>query len=445
MICVVFYLIFVLFYCLYRHRSTIFTIILLILVYYLLDKLWVILQGLWENELVVFGVIFLPFTIYACYLYIKKLNIGLKQDSEKNGSVAEQLCLHDSSDVQCNPVAELYSPNLILSMNPSSNNSEVNLCSVTSSQLAIAEKNCFVEFNKDHNLGASTNMFYYPSSTLLEQGGLPFPFIHLRDGVETRDFINSSTTSFLVGKGQSGEAIVEDMQLLSHLLVVGTTGSGKSSFLHSLIISSLFKCTPDEIRFILVDTKVVEFAPYNSIPHLLLPVLTDPVKAFASLRWLNTEVSARFRLFQKYNVRNITVYNDFALKNEIPLLPSVFFVVDELSSLMTVEPSVALKLISFLVRTGSAAGVHLILSTQFPMKSIVPDSIKLNIPSRIAFSVNTREESRFVLGVDGAEKLNAPGELLFLNSYNKIPAKVQSYFTSFEDVKNVTKFLHQDA
>lgn len=400
------------------------------------------------------GAIFIPYVFYACYLYVKKSKSRPARTPKQDNLSAKRSYLHvfsDSCDLRCSTPNDSqhcskfksFSANLTPCTSSSVNSIEVN-ANPFSLQFSTTGKTGFAEPCKGHCADSAMYLFHYPPSTLLERDNLPPPFIRLIAGVETQSFVRSPLTSFLIGKGPNGENIIEDMQFLSHLLVTGTTGSGKSSFLHSIIISLLFKCNPDEVRFILVDTKVVEFAPYNGVPHLLFPVLTDPAKAVAALQWLTTEVSKRFRLFQEYNVWNLSDYNDFALKEGISLLPSIFFIVDELFPLMAVGSFDTVKLISSLVRTSTSTGVHLILSTQYSMKSIIPDSMGFNIPSRITFSVNTRAESRFVLGVDGAENLNVPGELLFLKPYNKIPIKAQSYFTSFDDVKSVTKFLYQN-
>lgn len=251
-----------------------------------------------------------------------------------------------------------------------------------------------------------------------------------------------------VGRSISGKPVVKSITKMPHLLIAGTTGSGKSVTIHTLITSLLYKHGPDELRFIFVDPKRVELTLYNKIPHLLTPVITDPKRAVLALKWAATEMSRRYDIFERLSVQNIASYNEKLAKNMLPLdddedaekLPYIVIIIDELADIMQAYPRELEAAIVRLAQMSRAVGIHLILSTQRPEVSIITGLIKANIPSRIALRVPTQIDSRTILDQPGAEKLLGQGDMLALVDSNQ-PERLQSAFISEQEVKNIVKYL----
>ena len=238
--------------------------------------------------------------------------------------------------------------------------------------------------------------------------------VRIRDVIESREFTNHpSTVAFAVGKDIGGSAIVGNIARLPHVLIAGTTGSGKSVCTNSLIVSLLYKSTPDEVRFIMVDPKMVELAPYNGIPHLLIPVVTDPKKAAGALQWAVFEMMKRYKMFSEKGVKDLAGYNALSETDEdVKKLPTVVVVIDELADLMLVAAKEVEESICRVAQMGRAAGMHLVIATQRPSADVITGLMKANIPSRIAFAVASSMESRIILDTTGAEKLVGKGDML---------------------------------
>lgn len=267
----------------------------------------------------------------------------------------------------------------------------------------------------------------------------------IRDVVESKDFMNhKSTVSFAVGKDIGGHAVVGDIGKLPHVLIAGTTGSGKSVCTNSLIVSLMYKSSPDEVRFIMVDPKMVELAPYNGIPHLLIPVVTDPKKAAGALQWAVYEMMKRYKLFSENNVKDLKGYNALAkTSEELETLPSVVVVIDELADLMLVAAKEVEESICRVAQMGRAAGMHLVIATQRPSADVITGIMKANIPSRIAFAVASSLESRIILDTQGAEKLVGRGDMLYFPLGSGKPTRVQGCFISPEEIEQVVNFAKQ--
>ena len=239
--------------------------------------------------------------------------------------------------------------------------------------------------------------------------------VRIRDVIESREFTNHpSTVAFAVGKDIGGSAIVGNIARLPHVLIAGTTGSGKSVCTNSLIVSLLYKSTPDEVRFIMVDPKMVELAPYNGIPHLLIPVVTDPKKAAGALQWAVYEMMKRYKMFSERGVKDLAGFNALCESDpELKKLPTVVVVIDELADLMLVAAKEVEESICRVAQMGRAAGMHLVIATQRPSSDVITGLMKANIPSRIAFAVASSLESRIILDTTGAEKLVGKGDMLY--------------------------------
>ncbi len=264
----------------------------------------------------------------------------------------------------------------------------------------------------------------------------------IRDVIESRDFTeHKSKTAFALGRDIGGRNMIGDIERLPHVLIAGTTGSGKSVCTNSLIISLLYKSTPDEVRFIMVDPKMVELAPYNGIPHLLIPVVTDPKKAAGALQWAVFEMMKRYKLFSEHGVKKLEEFNRLArCSEELDTLPSVVVVIDELADLMLVA---AKEVEESICRMGRAAGVHLVIATQRPSADVITGLMKANIPSRIAFAVASSLESRIILDTTGAEKLVGKGDMLYAPLGGGKPQRVQGCFISPEEIEEVVQFVKQ--
>ncbi len=267
--------------------------------------------------------------------------------------------------------------------------------------------------------------------------------VYIHDVISSTAFTdNPSKVSFAVGKDIGGNDIIGNIAKLPHLLIAGTTGSGKSVCTNSLIISLLYKATPDEVRLIMVDPKMVELGIYNGIPHLLIPVVTDPKKAAGALQWAVTEMMKRYRTFAGCNVRDLAAYNSYAAKTEgMSKLPQVVVVIDELADLMLVAAKEVEESICRVAQMGRAAGMHLIIATQRPSADVITGLMKANIPSRIAFAVASAMESRIILDTQGAEKLVGRGDMLWFPLGAGKPLRVQGTLISDEEVAAVVAFV----
>ncbi len=265
----------------------------------------------------------------------------------------------------------------------------------------------------------------------------------LKDILESKEFANHpSKLAFSVGKDISGETVVADIAKMPHLLVAGATGSGKSVCINSLIMSILFKASPDEVKLLMVDPKVVELGIYNGIPHLLIPVVTDPKKAAGALNWAVQEMVNRYKLFADKGVRDLKGYNAMLKANDEPgILPQVVIIVDELADLMMVAPNDVEDAICRLAQMARAAGMHLVIATQRPSVDVITGVIKANIPSRISFAVSSQVDSRTILDMSGAEKLLGRGDMLFYPVGEPKPLRVKGSFVSDSEVEKVVEFI----
>lgn len=271
----------------------------------------------------------------------------------------------------------------------------------------------------------------------------------LRDLLETETFKRaSSKLSFAVGKDIAGQTVVTDIAKMPHLLIAGATGSGKSVCINTLIMSIIYKADPEDVKLIMIDPKVVELSVYNGIPHLLIPVVTDPKKASGALNWAVAEMSERYQKFAKYNVRDLKGYNekirsieDIEDEDKPKKLPQIIIIVDELADLMMVAPGEVEDAICRLAQLARAAGIHLVIATQRPSVNVITGLIKANIPSRIAFSVSSGVDSRTIIDMNGAEKLLGKGDMLFYPQGIQKPQRVQGAFVSDQEVSRVVEFL----
>ena len=266
--------------------------------------------------------------------------------------------------------------------------------------------------------------------------------VYLRDVIESPQFKNAkSTLSFAIGKDISGECVVGNIAKLPHMLIAGTTGSGKSVCINSLLLSLLYKSTPEQVRLIMIDPKMVELGIYNGIPHLYVPVVTDPKKAAGALQWAVVEMLKRYRLFSEVGVRDLAGYNAHQKKAGEPTMPQVVIVVDELADLMLVASKDVEESICRVAQMGRASGMHLIIATQRPSADVITGLMKANIPSRIAFAVSSAMESRIILDSAGAEKLIGMGDMLYSPLGSGKPIRVQGAFVSDEEREDVIDFI----
>jgi S-DNA-T family DNA segregation ATPase FtsK/SpoIIIE len=270
--------------------------------------------------------------------------------------------------------------------------------------------------------------------------------VFLREVLENDEFINSKKKlTFALGKDISGKCVVGDLSKMPHTLIAGATGSGKSVCINTLIISLLYKYNPDEVKLLMVDPKVVELNVYNGIPHLLIPVVTDPKKAAAALNWAVNEMTNRYKLFADSGVRNMESYNELFNKGIIEQkLPYIVIIVDELADLMMVCPNDVEDYIGRLAQMARAAGMHLVIATQRPSVDVITGVIKANIPSRISFAVSSQIDSRTILDGSGAEKLLGKGDMLYYPVGESKPLRVQGCFISEEEVEQVVSFIKSE-
>ena len=272
--------------------------------------------------------------------------------------------------------------------------------------------------------------------------------VTVRELIDSAAFKKSeSKITFAVGKDIAGKAIVADLKSMPHLLIAGSTGSGKSVCINSIITSILYKARPDEVKLVLIDPKVVELSNYNGIPHLLIPVVTDPPKAAAALNWAVAEMDDRYRKFAEERVRDLGSYNEAMIKKgqEEDKMPQIVIVIDELADLMMAAPSQVEESICRLAQKARAAGMHLIVATQRPSVDVITGVIKANIPSRIAFAVSSQVDSRTILDMSGAEKLVGKGDMLFNPLGSGKPVRVQGPFISDSEVQAVIDYVKAQA
>jgi S-DNA-T family DNA segregation ATPase FtsK/SpoIIIE len=272
--------------------------------------------------------------------------------------------------------------------------------------------------------------------------------VYFRDLIDNDKFSQfKSDLAFAVGKDISGQIIITDIAKMPHLLIAGATGSGKSVCINTLIMSILYKSAPEDVKLIMIDPKMVELAVYNGIPHLLIPVVTDPKKAYGALNWAVMEMMDRYKRFAELEVRDVEGYNEKIRNSSKPLLdnegnvraelPQILIIVDEMADLMMVSPGEVEEAICRLAQLARAAGIHLVLATQRPTVNVITGLIKANVPSRIAFSVASATDSRTILDQVGAVKLLVKGDMLFFPSGIPKPIRVQGAFVSDGEVKAV--------
>ena len=281
--------------------------------------------------------------------------------------------------------------------------------------------------------------------------------VHLRDILDTPKFEDAeSTLSMGLGKDLGGEEVIADIAKMPHVLIAGSTGSGKSVCINTLIMSILYKAKPSEVKLLMIDPKVVELSVYNGIPHLLIPVVTDPKKAAGALAWAVQEMENRYQLFAKKNVRDLKGYNE-VIEHEMEMgrsdleekydqgkLPKIVIIIDELADLMMVASKDVEDAICRLAQKARAAGMHLVIATQRPSVDVITGIIKANVPSRIAFAVSSQIDSRTILDMAGAEKLLGKGDMLFYPIGASKPVRVQGSFVTDKEVENIVDFIKKD-
>lgn len=266
--------------------------------------------------------------------------------------------------------------------------------------------------------------------------------VHFREMIESDVFQNhKSKLAFGLGKDVAGDPVVTDIAKMPHVLIAGATGSGKSVCINTLIASIIYKAKPSEVKLLMIDPKVVELSVYNGIPHLLIPVVTDPKKAAGALAWAVQEMENRYQLFATKGVRDIKGYNEVAKQEETGTLPQIVIIIDELADLMMVASKDVEDSICRLAQKARAAGMHLVIATQRPSVDVITGIIKANIPSRISFAVSSQVDSRTILDMVGAEKLLGKGDMLFYPSGAPKPTRVQGAFISDKEVEKIVDFI----
>lgn len=279
--------------------------------------------------------------------------------------------------------------------------------------------------------------------------------VRMRELINSRQFHNSkSKLTVILGRDIAGNVSTADLSKMPHLLIAGSTGSGKSVCINSFIISLLYKSSPDDVRLLMIDPKVVELGIYNGIPHLLVPVVTDPRKAAGSLNWAVTEMLKRYKIFADNNVRDLTSYNKMVIKkktnnekcldnegNELEIMPQIVIIIDELADLMMAAPNEVEDSICRLAQMARAAGMHLVIATQRPSVDVITGIIKANIPSRIALAVSSQVDSRTILDMAGAEKLLGRGDMLFSPVGSQKPVRIQGCYVTDKEISSVIDFI----
>jgi S-DNA-T family DNA segregation ATPase FtsK/SpoIIIE len=266
-------------------------------------------------------------------------------------------------------------------------------------------------------------------------------FVYLKEVLTSREFIESeSKLTLSLGKDIAGQPIVADLDEMPHLLIAGTTGSGKTVCVNSLILSLLFRVTPQELKFLMIDPKMVELAPFNGLPHLLCPVVTDAKKASHALNWVVNEMEERYRLLAKVGARNIEAYNEKQEK-----VPYIVVIIDEFADLMSVSPDQIENAITRLAQLSRAVGIHLVLATQRPSVDVVTGVVKANLPARISFKVASKVDSRTVLDMNGADKLLGKGDMLFLRPGESKLIRIQGTLVNDKEIERVVDFIKSQA
>ena len=274
--------------------------------------------------------------------------------------------------------------------------------------------------------------------------------VRMRELIESNSFTTAkSRLTVVLGRDIAGDAATADLAKMPHLLIAGSTGSGKSVCINSFIVSLLYKSTPDEVRFLMIDPKVVELGIYNGIPHLLVPVVTDPRKAAGALGWAVTEMLKRYKIFAENNVRDLSAYNMLAAScgyvdsqgQPMQRMPQIVMIIDELADLMMAAPNEVEDSICRLAQMARAAGMHLLIATQRPSVDVITGIIKANIPSRIAFAVSSQVDSRTILDMGGAEKLLGRGDMLFSPVGSQKPIRIQGCFVSDSEIESIVSYV----
>jgi DNA segregation ATPase FtsK/SpoIIIE, S-DNA-T family len=269
--------------------------------------------------------------------------------------------------------------------------------------------------------------------------------VYLKELIDTAEYRNTdSYISFALGKDIAGKKIYADISKMPHLLVAGATGSGKSVCINGIIMSVLYNATPEDVRMILIDPKVVELSVFNDIPHLLVPVVTDPRKAASAVNWAVVEMQRRYKVFAASGMRDIDGYNEKAFKDGSDKIPQILVVIDELADLMMFSAREIEDAICRIAQLGRACGIHLVIATQRPSVDVITGTIKANIPSRIAFAVSSHTDSRTILDMGGAEKLLGKGDMLYYPTGRDQPIRVQGCFITHSEVNAVAGFLKSD-
>lgn len=270
--------------------------------------------------------------------------------------------------------------------------------------------------------------------------------VYLKSLIETNEFLNhKSKLAFCLGEDISGAPVIADIAKMPHMLIAGTTGSGKSVCVNCLIVSLLYRCSPNDVRLIMIDPKVVELQMYNGIPHLLIPVVTEPRKAAAALSWAVQEMENRYKQFAQCNIRDINAYNVYAQEHDLPTLPRIVIIIDELADLMMVVRDSIEEAINRIAQKARAAGMYLIVATQRPSVDVITGLIKANIPSRIAFAVSSQVDSKTILDYGGAEKLLGRGDMLYYPVGSMKATRVQGGFVSDGEIEDIVSFIKDSA
>ena len=271
--------------------------------------------------------------------------------------------------------------------------------------------------------------------------------VYLREVIECKDFQNfSSNLAFAIGKDIAGRPVIGDIAKMPHMLIAGATGSGKSVCINTLITSILYKSSPDQVKLLMIDPKVVELGIYNGIPHLLIPVVTDPKKAAGALNWAVQEMVSRYNLFADKGVRDLKGYNSMLRQEGLDaLLPQVVIIIDELADLMMVAPNDVEDAICRLAQMARAAGMHLVIATQRPSVDVITGVIKANVPSRISFAVSSQIDSRTILDMAGAEKLLGKGDMLYYPIGQPKPIRLQGALVTDKEVESLVEFIKNQA
>ncbi|WP_035177200.1 DNA translocase FtsK [Alkalihalobacterium bogoriense] len=268
--------------------------------------------------------------------------------------------------------------------------------------------------------------------------------VFLREIIRRREFQEKrSPLTVALGLDISGQPVITDLNKMPHGLVAGATGSGKSVCINSILISLLYKATPSEVKLLLIDPKMVELAPYNELPHLVTPVITDAKQATAALKWVVLEMERRYELFSQRGARDISRYNDLYSEGDTPALPYIVVVIDELADLMMVSPQDVEDAICRIAQKARACGIHLLLATQRPSVDVITGLIKANVPTRIAFSVSSQVDSRTIIDMSGAERLLGKGDMLFHENGTSKPIRVQGTFVSDDEIEQVLSFVKE--